>query len=89
MTGISSSTTPTTRSLRKDRLFRTGFAATVVALLACLSTHLLTLLGVAGAVAWLGGLEHALVLVTLGAAALTALAVWRHRRGDCAVHGRE
>ena len=86
MTGTSSSTS---HRLRQDRLFRTGFATTVIALLACLGTHVLTLLGIAGAVAWLGGLEHALVFVTLGAAALTAFAVWRHRRGDCEVHGRQ
>jgi len=73
----------TQHRLRDDRLFRSGALATAVAFLACLGTHLVTLLGVAGAVAWLGGLEHALVLLTLGAAGLTAYAAWRHRRGAC------
>lgn len=69
--------------LRNDRIFRSSALTTAVAFLACLATHLVTLLGMAGAVAWLGGLEHALLVLTAGAAALTAWAVWRHRRGAC------
>lgn len=71
--------------LLKDRLFRTGLVSTTLALAACLATHLVTLFGVVGAMAWLGSLEHALVVAVVGLAGLTAYAAYRHRR--CTGHG--
>lgn len=73
---------PATRPdrLTRDRLFRTGAVSTVVAVLVCLSTHILTFLGVVGAVAWFSTLEHAAIVAAIGFAALTAYAVYRHRR---------
>ena len=64
-------------SLRGDKLFRNSLAATILAILGCLSTHILAIRGVTAAVAWLGTVEHALVV---GGAALTLYAVLRHRR---------
>lgn len=71
-------------ALLRDRLFRGSLAATLLAFLACLATHVLTILGIAGAIAWLGKLEHALVFAT-GALALLTLYAWRrHHRNACA-----
>ena len=67
-------------SLRRDRLFRNSLAATIFAILGCLSTHVLGILGVTAAVAWLGTVEHALVVAVVGGAGLTLYAVLRHRR---------
>lgn len=72
-------------TLFKDRFFRTGLVSTTLALGACLATHLVTLFGVVGAVAWLGTLEHALVIAAIGFAALTGYAAYRHK--SCAAHG--
>lgn len=70
-------------SLRRDRLFRVSLS-TVLALSACLSTHLVVALGLAGAVVWLDTLEHGLVVLAVALAALTIYAVVRHRRcGHC------
>jgi len=71
--------------LLKDRFFRAGLVSTILALLACLATHLVTLLGVVGAVAWLGTVEHALVIAVIGLAALTGYAAYKHK--SCAAHG--
>ncbi|MDJ1160269.1 hypothetical protein QNA08_18820 [Chelatococcus sp. SYSU_G07232] len=73
-------THPASTSLGKDGLFRGSLTATVLALLACLSTHVLGILGVAGAVAWFTTLEHALLVAVPAFAALTVYAVLRHRR---------
>ena len=70
----------TKTSLRRDRLFRNSFAATIVAILGCLSTHVLGILGVTAAVAWAGTVEHALAVGVLGGAGLTLYALLRHRR---------
>jgi len=67
-------------SLRRNRLFRNSLAATTVAILGCLSTHIVAILGITGATAWLGTVEHALVVAAVGGAALTLYAVFRHRR---------
>ncbi|HET6629800.1 MAG TPA: hypothetical protein VFG91_08485 [Woeseiaceae bacterium] len=67
-------------SLRQSRLFRNSLAATILAILGCLSTHILTILGVTATVAWLGTVEHALVVAVVGSAGLTLYAVFRHRR---------
>lgn len=70
--------------LLKDRFFRTGLVSTILALFACLVTHLVTLLGVVGAVAWLGTMEHALVIAVIGLSALTGYAAYKHKR--CTAH---
>lgn len=67
-------------SLRQDKLFRNSLAGTILAILGCLATHILALLGVTAAVAWLGTVEHALVVAVIGGAGLTLYAVIRHRR---------
>lgn len=67
-------------TLSRDRLFRTGLLTTVLAVLSCLSTHILAILGVVGATAWLSTVEHALVFAVVGFAGLTVYAVVRHRR---------
>lgn len=67
-------------SLPRDRLFRNSLAATILAILGCLSTHILAILGVTAAVAWLGTVEHALLVAVIGGAGLTLYAVFRHRR---------
>jgi len=72
------------RPLWKDRWVRTGAAATLIALLGCIATHVVVLLGIVGAVAWLATLEHALLAGVVLFAALTGYAVVRHRRGACA-----
>lgn len=79
--------TPTkTGRLLSDRLFRTGLVSTVLAVLVCLSTHILAFLGVVGAVAWFSTLEHAAVVAVFAFAALTAYAVYRHRRCASCAH---
>ena len=75
---------PRSFPLMRDRFFGRSLAATGVALLACLATHGLAILGLAGAVAWIGEIEHALLFATVAFAALTVYAWWRHRRGGCA-----
>ena len=67
-------------SLRRNRLFRNSFAASMIAILGCLSTHILTILGVTSAAMWLGTVEHALVVAAVGGVTLTLYAVFRHRR---------
>lgn len=67
-------------SLRQDKLFRNSLAGTILAILGCVATHLLALIGVTAAVAWLGTVEHALVIAVVGGAGLTLYAVFRHRR---------
>lgn len=67
-------------SLRRDRLFRNSLAATILAVLGCLSTHVLAILGITAAVAWLDTVEHALVIAVLCGAGLTLYAVVRHGR---------
>ena len=67
-------------SLRRNRLFRNSLAATIFAILGCLSTHILGILGVTAAVAWAGTVEHALVVGVAGGAGLTLYALLRHRR---------
>lgn len=67
-------------SLRRDHLFRNSLVATILAILGCLATHILAILGVTAAVAWLGTVEHALVVAVIGGAGLTLYAVIRHRR---------
>src|SRR3546814_20016552 len=69
-----------TDALIRDRLFRTGLLSTALAVLTCLSTHILTILGVAGATAWFATLEHALVVALVGCVGLTFYAFVRHRR---------
>lgn len=69
-----------TNTLIRDRLFRTGLLSTALAVLSCLSTHILVFLGVIGATAWLSTLEQALVVAVVGFAGLTIYAVVRHRR---------
>ncbi len=71
--------------LRDSKLFRVSAVSTLVAALLCLTTHLIALLGVAGAIAWLGTVEHALLFLAAGLALLTIYAVVRHRR-DCPRH---
>lgn len=72
-------------SLLKDRFFRTSLASTVLVFLACLSTHLLTIAGVAGAIALGDTLEHGLMFAAIAFAGLTIYAVVRHRRcASCA-----
>lgn len=66
--------------LMRDRLFRTGLWSTALAFAACLATHVVTLLGIVGAVAWLSTVEHALIVAVVGFAALTVYAAVRHRR---------
>lgn len=67
-------------SLLKDRLLRTGLVSTAVAFLACLSTHILAIAGVTGAIALAGTVEHALLFAVAAFAALTIYAAIRHRR---------
>lgn len=71
---------PQTKTLVRDRLFRTGLLSTALAVLSCLATHILTILGVVGATAWLSTLEHALVVAVVAFTGLTVYAVVRHRR---------
>lgn len=71
---------PKANTLIRDRLFRTGLLSTALAVLTCLSTHILTILGVVGATAWLATLEHALVVALVGFVGLTFYAFVRHRR---------
>lgn len=68
-------------SIKHSKLFRNSLLSTVVAIIACLSTHLLTLAGITVAVAWFDAIEHALVLAVIGGACLTVYATYRHRRG--------
>lgn len=75
---MTAETKPT--SLMRDRLFRTGLWSTVLAFVACLATHVVTLFGIVGAVAWLSTVEHALIVAVVGFAALTVYAAFRHRR---------
>lgn len=70
-----------TPSVMRDPFFKTSLWSTVVTLLACLATHLLTLFGLIGAVAWMTDVEHALVVALVGLAVLTIYAFFRHRRG--------
>lgn len=70
-------------SLLRDRFFGGSLAATIIAFIACLSTHIITILGVAGAIAWLGELEHALLFTTVAFSGLTLYAWRRHRRAAC------
>ena len=79
-------TEPPPKPVLSSRFFRNSLISTLVALLACLSTHVIVLLGLTGAVAWLGTLEHALVFATLALAGLTAYA-WFHHRRTCRRHG--
>lgn len=72
--------TDTKSQLMHDRLFRNSLWSTLLALSACLATHLVTLLGVVGAVAWLSDIEHALLVALVGLAGLTVYAYFRHRR---------
>lgn len=67
-------------SLSHNKLFRNSLMTTAVAILACLSTHLLTIVGVTVAVAWFDAIEHALVVAVIGGAGLTLYAVHRHRQ---------
>ncbi len=64
-----------------SRFLVASLSATVLAVVACLSTHLVVLLGLAGMVAWLGQLEHALLFASVGFGALTLFAAYRHRKG--------
>ena len=66
--------------LLKNRLFRNSLLSTVVAVLACMSTHVIAILGLAGAVAWLGELEHVLLFLSVALAGLTVYAYFRHRK---------
>ncbi|MDN5936606.1 MAG: hypothetical protein L0H75_10630 [Nitrosospira sp.] len=66
--------------LRHDRLFRNSLVATTLAILGCLSTHILGLVGVTAAIAWFGTIEHALIVAVIGGAGLTLYAISRHRR---------
>ena len=68
--------------LGHDRLFRTGLISAIIAIVGCLSTHLLVLLGVVSTAAWLGTVEHALFIAAVGFVFLTGYAIWRHRRSD-------
>lgn len=70
-------------SVWQDRWVRLGSASTLLAVLGCVATHVVTLLGLAGAAAWLGGLEHGLLAATLVGILFTAFAIRRHRRGAC------
>lgn len=70
-------------SLLRDRFFGSSLAVTIIAFLACLSTHIATILGIAGAIAWIGELEHALLFATIAFAGLTLYAWRRHRRAGC------
>lgn len=71
--------------LREDKLFKVSALSTAIAFLLCVSTHIITLFGVAGAVAWLGTVEHALLFLAAGLAFLTVYAVVKHRR-NCGKH---
>ncbi len=66
--------------LRDNTLFRNSFISTILTVLACLSTHIITLLGLAGAVAWLGEAEHILLFLSIGLVGLTIYAYFRHRK---------
>ncbi len=70
-------------SALKDRWVQLGAASTVLALLGCIATHLVTGFGLAGAIFWLAEAEHALLGATLAGLAFTLFAFWRHRRGQC------
>jgi len=74
--------------LRNDKLFRVSALSTVVAFLLCLSTHIIALFGLAGAIAWLGTIEHALLFLAVGLALLTVYAAIKHRR-TCDHHKKE
>ncbi len=69
-----------THSVFHDAFFKRSFWSTITALVACLATHLLTLFGIVGAVAWLSDVEHALVIALIGFAVLTVYAFFRHKR---------
>ncbi|MCL7928705.1 hypothetical protein [Halomonas llamarensis] len=71
--------------LREDKLFKVSALSTAVAFILCVSTHVITLFGLAGAVAWLGTIEHALLFLAVGLALLTGYAVFKHRR-TCGQH---
>lgn len=68
------------KPLLKDRLFRTSLLSTIVMVALCLSTHLVAIAGMAGAVALFSDMEHGLMFAAIGFAALTVYAVIRHRR---------
>ncbi len=70
-------------SLWRDNQIKAGSIATVLTLLGCIGTHLLTAFGLVGAFLWLAEVEHALLAALAISAAFTAYAIWRHRRGDC------
>lgn len=74
---------PRPRGVRARYISRAGLVASIAGAVACMATHLVTLLGVAGATAWLGGLEPFLAVFTLGAVAITCGAFWHHRRHGC------
>jgi len=66
--------------LSKNKFFTRGLTSTIVAAVACLSTHIVTIVGLSGAVAWLDTLEHALLFLSIALAGLTIYAAVRHRK---------
>lgn len=75
-----------TPSVFKDNFVKKSAISTAVALIACLSTHLMTLFALSGAIAFMDKLEHALLFLTIGLLGLTLYAIIRHRRNAACQH---
>lgn len=63
-----------------DPAIRASLISTLIAALACVSTHLIAIAGFTGAIAWLSKIEHALLFLSIALAALTFFFVLKHRR---------
>ncbi|GHE81572.1 hypothetical protein [Thalassotalea profundi] len=72
------------QSYLSNSLIKKSLISTVIMFLACLSVHLLTLLGLAGAIAYIGEIEHALLFLTITSFCLTIIVIYKHKKnGKC------
>ena len=70
------------KSQKSSKFLKASVIGTAIAILGCLSIHLLVIAGIATVTATLGHVEHALLFISIALIGLTVFAFIRHRRSS-------